>query len=422
MTILNVPAMRRHFEGASWAPFIVLILLEVLFALSVLQSGGTGDAGSGPMRWLSEVRIHGLVEGYGVNPGDYPPLTRVFVLLISRFADFFGVDVFLTFKLSLLLAFVAATFCFWAWTLDITLTGLLATAFYLNGVGLVYIDTWYAPTLILSLWALQRRNTPVFSILFGISCLIKWQPLIIAPLLLIHAVSIPVGDSEEEDSLVKRWLYVSIPGLVVVIATVAYFTLPSVVTSIRTALSHSYLSGNALNFSWLLTYVAGVINPEKYDSVHNGVINYIHINPYLRWVRLTKLAFVFLYLGAVWRLDKVRPSFKGTLECVLAAYCAYFVFNIGVHENHLFIGTVIAAAAAAFSPDKRLRALVIVALSNLNLITFYGLWGSRPPFSRVVGIDITLVLASVNVLLFLYLYTDLVVRGRVPRTPDTSRA
>jgi hypothetical protein len=42
----------------------------------------------------------------------------------------------------------------------------------------------------------------------------------------------------------------------------------------------------------------------------------------------------------------------------------------------------------------------IALAANLNLVMFYGFDGLAPPFSRVVGLDLTLPLAALNVALF----------------------
>jgi len=67
--------------------------------------------------------------------------------------------------------------------------------------------------------------------------------------------------------------------------------------------------------------------------------------------------------------------------------------------------------AAALAPNKRWRAVLIVGISNLNLIAFYGFTGSPLTFSPVVGVDASVIFAAVNVLLFLFFWSDLVLRG-----------
>ena len=411
MEIVDRPTLRRHFQRAQWRPFAVVILLEILFALVLLRSPGTVDVPQHWMRWIDGILENGLIDGYRLNGADYPPFSSVILLLVAKLAAACSIDIFLSFKISLVAALLCTTFCFWAWTLDAALTGLLAFSLYLNGVALGYLDTYYAPTLILSLWALERRKIVLFSALFAVSCLIKWQPLIIAPFLVLHAVSIPTGNPHSARALARKWLWPFAPALGVVLGVVAVFGYRPVAASLQAALHHGFLSGNALNFNWLVTYFLHVFYPDQYGAITAGTVNLIIIDPSVGWARAIKLVFILFYLGALWRLFKMRGSFTGAIEASLVGYLSYFTFNIGVHENHLFPATILAAAAAGLARDKRLRAVLIVGASNLNLIAFYGFTGSPLTFSPVVGVDVSIIFSAVNVLLFLFFWSDLVLRG-----------
>jgi hypothetical protein len=389
-----------------------MIFLEILFALVLLRSPGTEDVNQYWMRWIEGVLKYGLIEGYRLNAGDYPPGSSVILLLVARIAATCSIDVFLSFKISLVVALLCSTLCYWSWTLDATLAGLLAFSLLLNGVALGYLDTYFAPTLILSLWALQRKKTGLFSLLFSVSCLIKWQPLIIAPFLLLQATSLSKGHGNDWRAIGGVWLRLIAPALGVILLAVVTFGYQPIAASLHDALNHRFLSGNALNFNWLVTYLLRALHPEEYGAIVNGIVYSIDIDSSAGWVRAIKLVFILFYLGALWRFFKMRPSFGGVIECSLAGYLSYFIFNIGVHENHLFLATILAAIAAALARDKRLRAILIIALSNLNLITFYGLTGTAFPYSPVVGIDVSLIFAGANVLLFLFFWGDLVFRGR----------
>lgn len=411
MEIVDRQALRRHFQEAKWRPFAVVILLEVFFGLVLLRSPGTSDVPRFWMQWIDGILKNGLVAGYDVNGSDYPPFASVILLLITKIAAACSIDIFLSFKISLGAALLCATLCFWAWTLDTAMTGLLAFSLYLNGVALGYLDTYFAPTLILSLWALQQKRIALFSVLFAVTCLIKWQPLIIAPFLILHAVSISTGDPPSARGLAKRWFHLAAPALGIVLGTGALFGYHPIAASLDRALQHELLSGNALNFNWLVTWFLHVFYPDQYRAITDGIVNAIIIDPSAGWASAIQLVFILFYLGALWRLFKMRASFAGAIECSLAGYLSYFIFNIGVHENHLFLATILAVVAAALARDKSLRAVLIVGISNLNLIAFYGFTGSPLTFSPVVGVDVSIIFSAVNVLLFLFFWSDLVLRG-----------
>jgi len=175
------------------------------------------------MPWIDWILKNGLVDDYAASGRDYPPFSSVILLLVAKTAAACSIDVFLCFKVFLVIALLTVTLCFWAWMPDAGLTGLLAFSVCFNGVALGYLDTFFAPTLILSLWALQRKRIALFSGLFAISCLIKWQPLIIAPFLILHAVSISTGDPISARALTRRWIQLAARALGIIALAVASF-------------------------------------------------------------------------------------------------------------------------------------------------------------------------------------------------------
>lgn len=404
--------LRRHFQGAAWRPFATVIFLEILFALALLRSPGTSDVSTATMGWMANLSEHGLVKGYAMNVLDYPPFSSVILYLVVKVGAIFSLDFFLSFKVSLLVALLCGTFCFWAWTLDAALTALLAFSLFLNGIALGYLDTYFAPFLILSLWALQQKRIWLFGLLFAVSCLIKWQPLIVGPFLFLHALSSPKPGPNHSSGRGAVWFSLIGPAAAVVSCTLLAFGVREVWAALHFALNQKLLNGNALNFHWLTIYYLREYSPDQYGPLTNGIVMLIgNFDTLPRWVEMVKLIFVTCYLSALWRLIKFRSSFQAALEFSLVGYLAYFTFNIGVHENHLFLATIVATAAAALSPDRRLRAVLIVAISNLNLLVFYGLTGNGLASNPVVWVDVTLLFSAVNVVLFLLLWGDLVLRA-----------
>ncbi|OFW16427.1 MAG: hypothetical protein A3F70_07695 [Acidobacteria bacterium RIFCSPLOWO2_12_FULL_67_14] len=163
-------------------------------------------------------------------------------------------------------------------------------------------------------------------------------------------------------------------------ATVAVFGVASIQASLRQGLNRNYLSGTAQNLNWILTYHLSVTDPERYGAPGDGVTRIVEVDqigPGWPWLRLVRPVFLVFYPVPLWRLFRNRGSFAAMVDCGLAAYLSYFMLSVGVHENHLFIGTVLAVAAAVLAPEKTMRA--------------------------------------VNVLLFLVFWLDVVAPGRVTR-------
>lgn len=415
----GLSATWRRINPVYWTPIALLLLVEVLFSLLLLRAPGTGDVPSFWIAWSGTMVKNGLVEGYRLNNTDYPPLSAIMFLGFARAALGASSTIFLGVKVSLVLLLFITTYCVWWWTRDMVLTCLMASSLYISGVALGYVDLYYVPTMILSLWALQQRRLVLFSVFWVLTCQIKWQPIIIAPFLVLHALSIRSQSERSGPSLVRRWVEVVAPATAFVLLMLVIFGVGPVFRSLDRALQHTYLSGTALNFNWLVTYYLEVFRPDLYGGLRDGMVQLIHVDLQLPWVRLIRLAFVLFYLGALWRLFRRRESFGTALECALAGYLAYFMVNIGVHENHLFIATVLATAAPAFVPGTLARAVLINVMSNLNLMTFYGITGEPLGFSPIVGVDVSVIFAAVNVVLFLVFWRE-IVSGHTVDSPSSA--
>ena len=112
------------------------------------------------------------------------------------------------------------------------------------------------------------------------------------------------------------------------------------------------------------------------------------------------------------------------LLALLGGYLAYFTFNAGVHENHLFIAMMIALFLAALPDEartgaRRTRELAIavgvVAFAHLNPLLFYS-WrgGNRDPtlIGGPTGLDISVPLATISIVLFVATVLCLRASGR----------
>jgi hypothetical protein len=386
-------------------PIAILLLLEILFSLLLLYSPGTGDVSSFWIPWTRKVVANGLVEGYRLGRSAYPPLSHVLMFVVATVSEAYSVTLFVGLKLSLAAALLVNTVIVYRWTRTVALAGLLGFSFFFNGVALGYLDMYFAPALVLSLWALQQRRIGLFSGLFALACLIKWQPLIIAPFLGLHAVSVAAARG---DGIAKRWGFATVPGAAVVLVTAAAFRVETIWSAFSRSLNEGYLSGTALNLGWIVTYYLRAYHPHLYGGLTDGLVTLVDVEPTLPWVVMMKLTFAAFYLAALWRFTTKTASFPHVIECSLVGYLGYCLLNTGVHENHLFIATILSVIAASLSADKTWRAVVIVAMSILNLVTFYGFTGTELPFSRVIGIDVSVVFAAVNVLVFLATWAQVV--------------
>src|SRR5262249_34466467 len=98
---------------------------------------------------------------------DYPPLASAILWVADQEFQPLHTGIFLSIKFSILFFLFVTAGLFWLWTRDLTVSLILCFALLLNSVAFGYLDIYFAPAFIFSLWMLEERR-------------IKWQPMIIA--------------------------------------------------------------------------------------------------------------------------------------------------------------------------------------------------------------------------------------------------
>jgi Gpi18-like mannosyltransferase len=388
---------------------VLLLLLANLIALSFLFSPGTGDVRIWK-KWSRNTQALGLVEGYRANDSDYPPLSSAILHGVARLARLFPSETskpfsFAAFKLSLFAFLLATGLIFWMWTQNFAAAIFLQLSLILNSVALGYLDIYVAPPLLLALWALKANKISRFSFLYTIACLIKWQAIIIAPFLLLHLLRNPETPGLRKADLAPFLRHVVVPALLVLVLLLAVYG-AAPLRSFGLALSNEEercLSGNALNFNWVTTHVLHVVQPDTFGGLVKGRAKYIETE--IPWIVIPpKLLFFALYATALATYLRRDRTFGNLVLYALAGYLAYFIFNTNVHENHLFLASILAAVLFVNVPAHARTFLTWSIVANINLLMFYGPNGKGFPFSRVVGVDFAVVFAIANVLLFIVFF------------------
>lgn len=380
-----------------------LLLLVSLIATAFLYSPGTEDITIW-LYWIDEISSYGLIAGFahvgGAFPHDYPPLAFAMLAAISRCADALGTSAFVVLKWSLLLFLFATSGCFYWFTRNVVLTAALEFTLLLSSVALGYLDIWFAPLLIAGLFCLQRGNLMLGVLLFTISCFIKWQPLVIAPFICIYVWTAVQDGPSRHDKFRRQIMPFAVTAVVVVVPLAAIFG-TAIIHALQLATSHDYLSGLAFNFSWLHTWALHFAQPEKYGALQDGQINLIKTHETL--VKLPeKILFYTCYSAVLIVFARQKKTFERLIVYSVLGYMAYFVFNSGVHENHLFLVSCLAWMLVFLDPSQLLRGINLSIAANINPIFFYGFFGKRLPFPHVIaGVDITLFFALANIGLFI---------------------
>lgn len=397
----------------------LLFLLVTIIALGFLKSPGTVDVGAF-MDWTTNITSYGIIEGYRLNDADYPPGNSLMLYTIAWLSDHAGLERIIGFKLSLFLFLLLTTLIFWAWTRDLFLAVMLELALTLSSVAQGYTDIHIAPTLLLSLWALQKRHLTLFTLLYGATCLIKWQPIIIAPVLLLYLLQIDRLADWRHINWRELGLGVLLPAGVVTAVLLYLFRL-EMFEALRAGTRDGLFSGNALNFNWIITHGLRQFRPDWFGGLQNGLATWIDTRD-PRFTTLPKLLFGFTFALSCYLCFRHRKTFPNLLRFTLLAFLSYFMFNTGVHENHLFMAVMLVAMLAgqdrAYLPEFAAWAIA----ANANLFFFYGANGQGVPFDRVAFIDVALLLAGVNLLLYgRFLHHVYTTSPQIPSPQTTDR-
>lgn len=379
-------------------PGVGFLLLVNLIAASLLFSPGTGDVATWET-WIREMSAFGLTGGFIHSGTDYPPLSLIVLETVSRCADLFGINVLLTLKCSLLIFLIATAATFYWFSRDLILTATLEFSLILNSVALGYLDIYFAPFLIAAFFCLQRGHFTIGVLMFAISCSIKWQPLLLAPFICIYVMTAAVEGLSGRDKLFKRAMPFLIAALVVLLPLVVIFGAGAIINSLRRATTmHNFISGYALNFGWLHTWALHVWAPEKYGSLQNGEIDLIQSRDVLLMLP-EKILFYLSYAAILIAFALQKKTFKQLLVYSMLGYLSYFLFNTGVHENHLFPIACLAWILVFIDSSQLLRAINLSIAANINLFLFAGAFGQGVR-CVIAGVDITLLFALANIGLF----------------------
>ncbi len=372
----------------------LLSLVAVGSALHFLNAPGMADI-QDKLSWMKNLLLYGLVSGFQISATNYPPGTFLILDGVVNLGRLLNLSIFLSYKLSLFAFLLFSALVIVLWTRHLLLTATMYLALVIDSMVLGYNDVYFIPTLLLSLWALQKRRFPWFVALLSITCMIKWQAAIIAPIALLYSVM-----ETKSGVSTKAWLRQSLPALILPAIACGAIVLAlfgtEAIQSFRRATSEHWLSANALNFGWVLTHLLRWWDPRTFGAIRGTEKRYILIGPH---AQIAMKAFFFvIYVGVIYRFLRARRSFDTMLYYLYVGYALYFVFNASVHENHLVPAQVLAGVLCW--RDRRYLPLFIATalMSNINMYLFYGRDGLPRMPVTIAGIDLGLFLASVNVI------------------------
>lgn len=386
----------------------------LLLSLFFLNAKGTLDV-KALLIWDGFLTREGITAGYEHSGTDYPPFSLVLVHWAEQAGSAISLPSILALKWSIFVFLLATSLTVYGYTRSLLVAGVLQLGLLVNSVAQGYIDVYFAPFLVLALWGIRHGWLPWVVGWFTVACLIKWQVAVLGPfvgLLLIKTCAV-------ENPFDWRRLGTSLlPAVAIVGGTFMLFG-GAVVQSLFYALTKStYLSGNALNFNWIFTYLLHQWDPTTYGPLVKGQVSIIMTESAVVTL-VPRLMFAALYLFSLVRYWRARIEVESFLVYASFGYLAYFEFNPGVHENHLFPACILLALLCQRGSIWNTQFAIWLVLLNTNLLMFYGIDGRGLPFSVVLsGVDLTVITAGLSIAAFLQFGRLVVAQAQVQQASN----
>jgi hypothetical protein len=318
---------------------------------------------------------------------DYPPIGTTLMWLSIKIGEHFDFPDQPSFKIPIAMCTLAAPLVAYTRRGNITdalLLLLIATPF---GLILGYTDVVYLPFLLLAFYAAGDENFARAGFLLALSALIKWQPIIFAPLF-VAAAGFTVRS-------LRRFTVITIPTALLIFAILALYG-PSVTHVLYKATSDNLLSGQGLNLAWLLSALFEYLHAGGLALQANGAVALLSTPSPALAVNIAMTDLRILFYGCfiatlvIYLMGrKTQAAFHVTaLSCAVVQ----FTVNTTVHENHFFVSIIAAFAAWQAGILETFLFAAIATIGVFNILLFYG-FDDGFNFSPTSFIDATIPLA-----------------------------
>lgn len=333
-------------------------LLGAGLSAAALDYPGTSDVGDF-MTWAHALLARGPVAGYAAI-ADYPPLGPLLLWVGIGAGRLANLPDLVSLKLEIALFQLASAAIVARRYRSLSAGALLWVLIAPFGALLGYIDCFYLPFVLLAVFALEDGRFALGGAMIAVALLIKWQPAILAPVMLLYAARRAQG-----------WRKVSclVPGAAIGLAVIWLFGPRAVWFAFSGAAGDPYFSGQAFNLDWIVSGFLEVFHLAGAPALQGGTIVAITaLAP--PWYGLSKILFWIVYLGV---LGVFAAGKKPLALALLTAELAQFDFNTGVHENHGFLVMILAFVAVCGLVLEGPYLGVIATVMLANILLFYGL-------------------------------------------------
>jgi hypothetical protein len=383
----EIKTATSHLAAAALAALVVAGL-----SLAMMAYQGMSDLQIF-LQWASVLAAHDPVAGYRLI-ADYPPLGPVFIWLAVAAGQVVSLPNLVGLKLGIGVFQLAGAAVAAARLRSLSAGALLWLLVAPYGSLLGYIDSFYLPFVLLAVFALETGAFEIAGAMLAVAIMIKWQPAILAPPMLIYALAQARG---------WRRIICVLPGAAIGLAVVMVFGPSWVWFAFSGATNDPYFSGQAFNLDWIMSAALEYWHMAGAPAITSGTIVAITaLAP--PWYALSKILFWAAYLAvlAVFGFAAKTPARLYLALC--ACESVQFTFNTGVHENHAFLLLVFVFAAVRAGALAAFYLLAVAVLALSNVLLFYGLdlvHGRLASIGTVLlsGLDVVICVALICLLL-----------------------
>jgi hypothetical protein len=386
----------------STASLTVRATIFVLFAASLIigftNAPGTFDDYAF-INWAKFVGQHGIRAGYAqlskLSDLDYPPVGVTLMTLSLRLGHVFGWPEQQSFKIPLVVgSFLGPVLAFWRrYAMEDALLLLLVITPY--GLVLGGTDVVYLPFLLFAFYAAEAENFGVAGLILAFACMLKWQPIIFAPILLIAGI--------RHAKNVSQLVRICLPTTILMLVILTFYTPATVFGVFYRATADYDLSGQGLNFAWILSFIFETLHVDGLTFQPNGAINIITVPSPAAAVNISmsvlRYLFYVIFIAHLVIYATGRKTGNALLIGALACAVSQFTWNTGVHEDHFFVSFIAAFAAWQFKVIDNFLFTTAATIAVLSEFLFYG-FGDGFNFGNLFGQDCTLFIAVAEIFFY----------------------
>lgn len=371
------------------------LIVFLAWTLEFFWVHGTPDVDYWFKTWGGSALANGLwAKGYLGAGDNYPPYSFVVVGGAIVLAKHLAISSFLLFRIILYACFLFSVISAWIFSgRSAWLTLIFAFGMFVNPLWYGYLDVLMLPGVVLSYYFLRNKNYLGFSISFWLAAQMKYQVLVLAPFIALHLGRTFLRAPRRYEACVNIAKVCVLPTILFALNWLLFG--PWVIGSFKMVFDrtyHSSLSGQALNFNWVVTGVLHLMNPTKYKAF-SWDTSFPDTN--------STILFSLVFFWLCYRFTKTELGTDSLIRYSLTGMLAYCIFGYCVHENHFFLVAVLAVLLFIQTRKYLFVCGYWAIMATINLIIFYAAPVPWISVSQTIGpLNITGVLAVLNVAAF----------------------